>query len=93
MRLLLGDARASRSRSTAVHADEPGQDGNGLNAFDATFSPDLAVAATDGELLSVGFINGNGDYHRIGCFEYCNNLSGSSTCTGGPRVLPAIVRR
>lgn len=68
--------------------DHPGQVGNGLNAFDATFQPDLAIAATDGELLSIGFINGNGDYRRLGCFEYCNNLSGMSSCTGGPRICP-----
>lgn len=66
----------------------PGQVGNGFNAFDATFIPDYSVAATDGELLSVGFINGNGDYRRLGCFEYCNNLSGLSSCTGGPRTCP-----
>ena len=71
-----------------IHADKPGMIGNGFGAFDATFIPDLSVAATDGELLSVGFINGNGDYRRLGCFEYCNNLSGLSSCTGGPRVCP-----
>lgn len=71
-----------------VHADRPGMVGNGFNAFDATFMPDLSVAATDGELLSVGYINGNGDYRRLGCFEYCNNLAGLSSCTGGPRACP-----
>ena len=70
------------------HAARPGQIGNGLNAFDATFLPDLSIAATDGERLSVGYINGNGDYRRLGCFEYCNNLSGLSSCTGGPRPCP-----
>lgn len=70
------------------HADRAGQVGNGFNAFNATFNPDYAVAASDGELLSIGFINGNGDYSRIGCFEYCNNLSGLSSCTGGPRTCP-----
>lgn len=70
------------------HIDFPGQVGNGFNAFNATFLPELNVAATDGELLSVGFINGNGDYRRLGCFEYCNNLSGLSSCTGGPRSCP-----
>lgn len=68
--------------------DFPGQVGNGFNAFDATFAPDLSVAATDGEMLSVGFLDGNGDYRRLGCFEYCNNLSGLSACTGGPRTCP-----
>ncbi len=66
----------------------PGQVGNGFNAFDATFIPDYSVAARDGELLSIGFINGNGDYSRLGCFQYCNNLSGLSSCTGGPRSCP-----
>ncbi len=81
----------TRHREIAQHVlrmNRPGQVGNGLNAFDATFLPDLSVAATDGELLSVGFITGNGDYRRLGCFEYCNNLSGLSSCTGGPRACP-----
>jgi len=68
--------------------DRPGMVGNGFNAFDATFMPDLSVAATDGELLSIGYINGNGGYRRLGCFEYCNNLSGLSSCTGGARPCP-----
>jgi hypothetical protein len=74
--------------SDIAHVDYPGHVGNGFNAFDATFMPDLSVAAADGELLSIGFINGNGDYRRLGCFEYCNNLSGLSSCTGGPRACP-----
>jgi hypothetical protein len=73
-----------------ITADRPGQVGNGFNAFDATFLPDLSIAATDGELLSVGVINGNGDYRRLGCFEYCNNLSGMSSCTGGARPCPGL---
>jgi hypothetical protein len=71
-----------------AHADRPGMVGNGFNAFDATFMPELTVAATDGELLSIGSINGNGAYRRLGCFEYCNNLSGLSSCTGGARACP-----
>ena len=72
---------------TAV-ADRPGMTSNGFAAFDATFEPDFSVAARDGELLSVGFVNGNGEYRRLGCFEYCNNLSGMSSCTGGARPCP-----
>jgi hypothetical protein len=75
----------AQSLQTVEH---PGQVGNGLNAFDAHFMPSLTNAAHDGELLSVGFINGNGDYSRMGCFQYCNNLSGTSTCTGGARTCP-----
>ncbi|HEX5057903.1 MAG TPA: hypothetical protein VFV99_01030 [Kofleriaceae bacterium] len=69
-----------------LHVDRPGQIGNGLNGFDATFRPDAAVAAENGDLVSIGFINGNGDYRRLGCFEYCNPLSTISSCTGGPRA-------
>ncbi|HEY5952185.1 MAG TPA: hypothetical protein VIV40_42095, partial [Kofleriaceae bacterium] len=72
------------------HSDLPGMVGNGFNAFDATFSPELSVAAHDGELLSVGYINGNGSYRRLGCFEYCNNLAGLSSCTGGARPCPGL---
>ncbi len=85
---LRSETRHIELAQDTLHASRPGQVGNGLNAFDATFLPDLAVAATDGELLSVGYINGNGDYRRLGCFEYCNNLSGLSSCTGGPRPCP-----
>ena len=73
-----------------LHADQPGQVGNGLGSFDATFAPELENPniPRNGELLSVGFVNGNGDYSRLACFEYCNDLSGMETCTGGPRSCP-----
>lgn len=85
---LYSETRKRELATYTAYADKPGQVGMGLNAFDATFMPDLSVAARDGEILSVGFINGNGDYRRMGCFEYCNNLSGLSSCTGGPRACP-----
>jgi hypothetical protein len=85
---LFSETREMELATYTVHADKPGQIGNGLNAFDATFQPELTRAPHDGEILSVGFINGNGDYRRMGCFEYCNNLSGLSSCTGGPRTCP-----
>lgn len=85
---LYSETREMTLADVAVHADKPGQEGNGFNAFDATFAPELTRAPHDGEILSVGFINGNGDYRRLGCFEYCNNLSGLSSCTGGPRSCP-----
>jgi hypothetical protein len=81
----------TRNRELAAYtayADRPGMIGNGFNAFDATFLPDLSVAAVDGELLTIGTINGNGAFRRLGCFEYCNNLSGLSSCTGGTRPCP-----
>ena len=99
---MIGAPGAARLRVESLHVvldcielaqdikrmDRPGMVGNGFNAFDATFMPDLSVAATDGELLSIGYINGNGGYRRLGCFEYCNNLSGLSSCTGGARPCP-----
>lgn len=77
--------------------DLPGQPGNGFGAFDATFNPPLELEQggsnpnlpRNGELLSIGFLNGNGDYKRLGCFEYCNDLSGENTCTGGARACPS----
>ncbi|MBA3817727.1 MAG: hypothetical protein H0X17_02465 [Deltaproteobacteria bacterium] len=82
-----------------IEATQPGQVGMGFNAFDATFDPELANAngalnpnlPLNGHILSVGFINGNGDNVRLGCFEYCNVLSGLETCTGGPRTCPTTV--
>ncbi len=79
--------------SVVVRADRPGQVGNGLGAFDATFAPWISDEdgnlnpdlPRNGDLLSVGRISGNGDYLPFGCFEYCNDLSGEDPCTGGPR--------
>jgi len=85
---LRSETRHRELAATTVHADRPGMVGNGFNAFDATFQPNLATAPHDGELLSIGVVNGNGDVRRLGCFEYCNNLSGMSSCTGGPRTCP-----
>jgi hypothetical protein len=85
---LFSETREMELATYTAYADKPGQIGNGLNAFDATFMPELTRAPYDGEILSVGFINGNGDYRRMGCFQYCNNLSGLSSCTGGPRACP-----
>ena len=74
----------------------PGHVGNGFNAFDASFDPPITLEngsinpdlPRNGDLLSVGYINGNGDFRRLGCFEYCNDLSGMETCTGGTRTCP-----
>jgi hypothetical protein len=79
-----------------IHIDLPGHTGNGWSAFDATFAPELADdhgvlnpnLPVNGELLSIGTIDGNGGYRRLGCFEYCNDLSGQATCTGGTRSCP-----
>lgn len=85
---LRSETRKREVAQATQTADRPGQVGNGFGAFDATFIAPEAVAPLDGELLSVGYINGNGDYERLGCFEYCFDLSGHGTCTGGPRSCP-----
>jgi hypothetical protein len=85
---LYSETREMELAASTQHSDRPGQEGNGYNSFDASFFPELSVAPHDGEILSVGYINGNGDYRRLGCFEYCNNLSGLSSCTGGERTCP-----
>ena len=70
------------AEATVVAADHPGATGNGLNAFDATFAPDPADAgaiAADDELLSIGTLDGDGAYIRLGCFAY----------RGDPQPCPA----
>ncbi len=93
-------ALRSETRHVEIAVDDiemsmPGHVGNGFNAFDATFAPEIEHNGTinpnlphNGELMSVGTFNGNGDYRRLGCFQYCNDLSGMETCTGGPRACP-----
>lgn len=83
---LRSETRNKELARTVKRLEAPGQVGNGLNAVDMHFNPALTNAAKDGERLSVGFINGAGTFTRMGCFEYCNNLSGMSSCTGGPRA-------
>lgn len=61
---------------TAVTATRPGQVGNGWSAFDAAFAPELVPQT--GDLLSIGAIDGNGAYRRLGCFAYA----------GGARPCP-----
>lgn len=93
-------ALRSETRHVEVAVDDlemsmPGHVGNGFNAFNATFAPEIEHNGVlnphlprNGELMSVGTFNGNGDYRRLGCFQYCNDLSGMETCTGGPRTCP-----
>jgi hypothetical protein len=66
------EARHLEITETTVIADRPGMIGNGMNAFDATLQPELAEATppVDGELLSIGALDGNGTYVRLGCFAY-----------------------
>ena len=87
----------THSREIARHtvrAELPGAEGIGFGAFDATFAPELfdeegvlnPALPRDGERLSIGWIDGNGGYRRLGCFEYCNDLAGTGSCTGGTRT-------
>ncbi|MBL0220111.1 MAG: hypothetical protein IPQ07_40365 [Myxococcales bacterium] len=81
---------------TSVTADRPGQVGNGWTAFDTTFAPELTdehgtlnpALPRNGDLLSIGTLDGNGGYRRLGCFEYCNDLTGHAACSGGTRSCP-----
>ncbi|MDQ3369624.1 MAG: hypothetical protein M3680_29700 [Myxococcota bacterium] len=94
---LRSEQRGIEIAAHTARADQPGAVGMGFGAFDATFAPELFDAQgtlnpnlpRNGELLSLGTINGNGEYRRLGCFEYCNDLSGMETCTGGTRTCPA----
>lgn len=86
--VLRSKPRALELARDIQHATRPGQVGNGWGSFDATFGPDLAMAPHNGELLSLGWLDGNGAFREMGCFEYCNHLSGLSTCTGGARTCP-----
>jgi hypothetical protein len=78
----------------SLRAELPGQVGNGFGAFDVTFAPDIVGddgelnprLPRNGEVLSVGWIDGNNGYNRLGCFEYCNDLTGEETCTSRPRA-------
>lgn len=91
---LRSEQRGVTIAEAVVHNERPGQVGNGYAAFDASFNPELTDDAgvldpdlpRNGELLSIGALDGNGDYRRMACFEYCNDLSGMETCTGGPRA-------
>ncbi len=81
---------------TSVTADRPGQVGNGWTAFDTTFAPEITdehgtinpALPRNGDLLSIGTLDGNGGYRRLGCFEYCNDPSGHAACSGGTRTCP-----
>lgn len=86
---LRSEQRGVTIADAVVHNERPGQVGNGYAAFDASFNPELADDAglpRNGELLSIGALDGNGDYRRLACFEYCHDLSGLETCSGGPRA-------
>jgi hypothetical protein len=92
---LRSETRGLTVATYTAWAEQPGADGIGFGAFDASFLPELEIDGElnpalprNGELLSVGTINGNGDYQPLACFEYCNDLSGMETCTGGPRACP-----
>jgi len=94
---LRSETRCVEIATHHAEASLPGAVTNGFGAFDATFAPELVDdrgeldpnLPRNGELLSVGWLDGNGDYVRLGCFEYCNDLSGHETCTGGPRSCAA----
>lgn len=93
-RLSLRQASSGQEIQTAiVSADLPGTPQNGMGAFEALFDPpkwleDGSVnpkLPRDGDILSVGRLLGDDSFESFGCFEFCNDLAGFGTCTGGPR--------
>ena len=64
---LRSETRQLELARDVVRANKPGQEGNGLGAFDASFTP---TDAEPGELVSVGVMTGNNEYRRLGCFAF-----------------------
>jgi hypothetical protein len=82
--------------SATAEATLPGAPGNGFGAFEVTLAPEIwrpdgsinPDLPRNGEVLSVGRIDGNGGYAAFGCFEFCNDLAGLGDCTSRPRPCP-----
>lgn len=78
-------------RQSAV-ASQPGQATNGLSSFSIVIGEPFdddgnprPVVPHDGEVLALDRVDLNEVPHRLGCFEYCNDLAGTGTCT--PRAV------
>jgi hypothetical protein len=79
----------------SVERTLPGQSGLDLALFDARFEVPATLASSDkpnpdlpanGEILSVGFMNEEPRFVRLGCFEFCNDESDTPICSG-PRPV------
>ena len=79
-------------RQAAV-ATLPGQATNGLASFSIVIGEPFddagnprPVTPRDGDFLALDRVDLAETWHRLGCFEYCNDLAGTGTCTA--RALP-----
>ncbi|CAN5872987.1 hypothetical protein BH11MYX2_BH11MYX2_39210 [soil metagenome] len=76
---LRSEERKQFISTATTRVTKPGQMTNGFASFDTMFEWALEEVATPlaGEVLSVGYVNGAGDYQRLGCFMYGG---GTTTC-------------
>jgi hypothetical protein len=95
----LRDAAGTKTLAwTIARAALPGTEGIGFGLFDVLLAPELFLAdgtlnpelPKNGDVLSIGRLLGEDDdvFQRLGCFEYCNDLSGMETCVGQARPCP-----
>ena len=78
-------------RQSAV-ASLPGQASNGLASFSIVIGEPYddagnprPVVPRDGDILALDRVDPSEVSHRLGCFEYCNDLAGTGSCT--PRTV------
>jgi len=78
-------------RQAAV-ASLPGQATNGLATFSIVIGEPFddagnpkPVLPRDGDILALDRVDPSEATHRLGCFEYCNDLAGTGSCT--PRAV------
>ncbi|MBX3187764.1 MAG: hypothetical protein KF819_12145 [Labilithrix sp.] len=82
-----------------VERDRPGQAGMGLARFDAEVTLPLFVDEDElnprlprtGEILAVGVVTEKPSFAAVGCFRFCNDLSGQVSCEAAPVPCPAGV--
>jgi hypothetical protein len=79
-------------RQAAV-ATLPGQATSGLASFSIVIGEPIddagnpkPVLPRDGDILALDRVDPSEAAHRLGCFEYCNDLAGTGTCTA--RAVP-----
>jgi hypothetical protein len=73
----------------------PGQASNGLASFSIIIGEPFdddgnprPVLPHDGDILALDRVDLNETSHRLGCFEYCNDLAGTGTCTARAVACP-----
>ncbi|HEY4055261.1 MAG TPA: hypothetical protein VGM39_01590 [Kofleriaceae bacterium] len=65
--------------TATARTTKPGQAANGFASFDAMLEWTLEEVATPlaGEVMSIGYVDGAGEYQRMSCFTYGG---GTTTC-------------